>query len=465
MYMEKHTNEVEDNQMRALSWKTRVSYGLGDTACNVVYGMIGSLLTIFYTDYVGISAAAIGVIMLISRIFDGCSDVIMGFVVNKTHSKYGQSRPWILWMAIPYAVSAVLLFTVPHTATNIQLIYIFVTYNFTATVCYTALNLPYGSLSAMMTRSSRERDMLSIVRMALSPIGRIMAVTFTTPLVKLFGDDQAAWVKTMAIWAVLALLMLITCFKNCEEKVKIKVVKKEKIPVGKTFSALLKNQYFWAVLILWMMQNVITSITGTILSYYCKYILGNDTWMYSVLYMVETVTLIAATLCSPLLLKRLGKRNMSMIGCIGCLIGQFVFMVKPESFYWLLGCCIIRGICFAPLNSVIFGMLGDVVEFGQWKTHLRQESFIFAIGSVGTKLGNGITAAVLTQLLAFSGYVSKAGVTTQPQSVVNMIMNIYKVGPLIVWVTVVIILLLYRLDKKYPMIMKELEEREARGEL
>lgn len=181
--------------------------------------------------------------------------------------------------------------------------------------------------------------------------------------------------------------------------------------------------------------------------------------------MVETVTLIAATLCSPLLLKRLGKRNMSLIGCVGCLIGQFVFMIKPENFYWLLGCCIIRGICFAPLNSVIFGMLGDVVEFGQWKTHLRQESFIFAIGSVGTKLGNGITAAVLTQLLAFSGYVSKAGVTTQPQSVVNMIMNIYKVGPLIVWVTVVIILLLYRLDKKYPMIMKELEEREARGEL
>ena len=112
--MEKHTNEVEDNQMRALSWKTRVSYGLGDTACNVVYGMIGSLLTIFYTDYVGISAAAIGVIMLISRIFDGCSDVIMGFVVNKTHSKYGQSRPWILWMAIPYAVSAVLLFSTTY---------------------------------------------------------------------------------------------------------------------------------------------------------------------------------------------------------------------------------------------------------------------------------------------------------------------------------------------------------------
>lgn len=463
--MEKQTKEVVDDQMRPLSWKTRISYGIGDTACNIVYGMVGSLLTIFYTDYVGISAAAVGMIMLISRVFDGCSDVIMGFLIDKTKSKYGQSRPWVLWMAVPYALSAVLLFTVPHTTTNIQLIYVFVTYNFTATVCYTALNVPYGSLSAMMTRSSRERDMLSIVRMTVSPIGRIIAVTFTTPLVKLFGNDQAAWIKTMSIWAVLALIMLLTCFKNCEEKVKIQTVKKEKIPVGKTISALVRNQYFWAVLVLWMMQNVITSITGTILPYYCKYILGNDTWMYSVLYLVEVVTLIIATLFSPFLLKRLGKRNMSLIGCIGCLIGQLVFMVRPDSFYWLLGCCIIRGICFAPLNSVIFGMLGDVVEFGQWKTHLRQESFIFAIGSVGTKLGNGVTAAILTQLLAIGGYVSKAGVTTQSQSAVNMIMNIYKGGPLIVWVIVVTILVFYKLDKKYPIIIKELEEREAKGEL
>ena len=372
--MEKHTNEVEDNQMRALSWKTRVSYGLGDTACNVVYGMIGSLLTIFYTDYVGISAAAIGVIMLISRIFDGCSDVIMGFVVNKTHSKYGQSRPWILWMAIPYAVSAVLLFTVPHTATNIQLIYIFVTYNFTATVCYTALNLPYGSLSAMMTRSSRERDMLSIVRMALSPIGRIMAVTFTTPLVKLFGDDQAAWVKTMAIWAVLALLMLITCFKNCEEKVKIKVVKKEKIPVGKTFSALLKNQYFWAVLILWMMQNVITSITGTILPYYCKYILGNDTWMYSVLYFAETIVIILGAMVCPMFIKKWGKRNITLVGAVVAIAAQVCLMLNPNNFYYMFAITLIRSAGVAQLNATVFGMLGDVVEYSYWKNGFRQES-------------------------------------------------------------------------------------------
>ena len=178
---------------------TRLAYGGGDVACNVVYGMIATLLTLFYTDYAGVSVATVGLVMLISRFFDGGSDVVMGFIVDRTHSKWGQSRPWILWMSLPYALSAILLFSVPHTNATIQFLYIFVTYNFCTTVCYTAINLPYGSLSAMMTRDSKERDLLSVFRMGLSPMGRIIAVTCTMPLIKLFGDDQSAWIKVMSI--------------------------------------------------------------------------------------------------------------------------------------------------------------------------------------------------------------------------------------------------------------------------
>ena len=120
---------------------TRLAYGGGDVACNVVYGMIATLLTLFYTDYAGVSVATVGLVMLISRFFDGGSDVVMGFIVDRTHSKWGQSRPWILWMSLPYALSAILLFSVPHTSATIQFLYIFVTYNFCTTVCYTAINL------------------------------------------------------------------------------------------------------------------------------------------------------------------------------------------------------------------------------------------------------------------------------------------------------------------------------------
>lgn len=450
-----------------IKWSTRFAYGCGDTACNVVFGMISTLLTLFYTDYVGINPATIGLIMLLSRMFDGISDAVMGVIVEHTKSKWGKARPWILWMSVPFAICAVLLFAVPHTTATVQAIYIFVTYNLINTVCYTAINLPYSSLSAMMTRISSERDMLSVVRMGLSPFGRILAVTCTMPVVKLFGNDQAAWIKTMAIWAAIALILLLICFWKCEEKVVIEAKEKQgKIPLKQSLKALVTNQYFWAVVILWTMQNGIYCVTGTILPYYCKYIFHNDTWMYSALYLTETLIIVAATFFSPILLRKFGKRNMALAGACLAMAGQLIFCLKPENFAFLVFSCVIRGIGLAPLNSIVFGFLGDVVEFGQWKTHLRQESLIFAGSSVGMKVGAGLTSAIITGLLSFAGYVSSTtGSIQQPDSAIQMIINIYRFAPLVVWISVIITLALYKLDKMYPMIMKELEEREAKGML
>ncbi len=232
-----------------LSWMTRIAYGLGDTAQNVVWGAM-SILTFFYTDYAGIDAAMVGLVMLLSRCFDGVSDVIMGFIVEKTNSKWGKSRPWILWTSLPFAISIVLIYTVPQTSTALQFAYIFVSYNFCTTVCYTALNLPYGSLSAMMTRVSKERDMLSITRMALSPLGKILAVSATLPLIKVFGDTQMAWVKVMSIWAVLALALLLLCFYKCKETVVIEARRKvTSVPVKQSLKVLVLNKYFFSKLI------------------------------------------------------------------------------------------------------------------------------------------------------------------------------------------------------------------------
>ena len=450
-----------------LSWPMRLSYAGGDVACNVVFGMVGTLLTLFYTDYVGINPATVGLIMLLSRVFDGASDMIMGIIVEKTNSKWGKSRPWILWMSVPYALSAILLFTVPHTMGMVQAIYIFVTYNFCTTVCYTAINLPYGSLSAMMTRVSSERDMLSVVRMGLSPLGKIVAVTFTTPLVKLFGNDQAAWVKTMSVWAVLALILLLICFANCKETVVIAGKEKaEKVPVKRGLKLLVTNQYFWAVLLLWMFQSVSFSVSGTILPYYCKYIFENDTWLYSTLYLVEILTMVVCIfLCAPLI-KKFGKRNIALAGSCIALGGQLLFFLNPYSLTWMVMSCVARAVGLAPLNAVVFGMIGDVVEFGQWKTHVRQESLIFAGGSIGTKVGTGVASAAMTGLMSLAGYISTStGAVSQPESALNMIIQIYKIGPMIVAGGVLIVLLFYKLDEKYADIMKELIDREARGEL
>ncbi|MGL6202638.1 MAG: MFS transporter [Lachnospiraceae bacterium] len=449
-----------------LSVSTRFSYGFGDTACNIVFGMISTLLTLFYTDYVGISVATVGLVMLISRVFDGTSDVIMGFIVDRTKSKWGKARPWILWMSIPYCISAIALFLVPQTNETLQFWYIFITYNLCTTVFYTAINVPYGTLSTLMTRSSHERDLLSIFRMSMAPVGRIIAVTFTMPVVKLFGDDQGAWVKTMSLWVVLAFIMLITCFVKCKETVQFEAVEKTKVPLRKNVKALLTNQYFWATLVLWTVTCIHGTIVGTSLPYYCKYIFNNDSWMYSVLYFAEAGTLVVGAMICPFLLRKIGKRNLSLIGAVVAVIAHALLLLNPYSFSWALVTSIFRALGEAPLTAVVFGMMGDVIEFGQWKNHIRQESLVFGGGSLGFKIGTGITSAVITSLLNRAGYISSTGGTVvQPGSVISMIKNIYIWGPILVWVVAVIVLIFYQLDKKYKRIMDELGEREKRGEL
>lgn len=454
-----------------LSWWTRIAYGCGDTACNIVMaGMVNSLLTLFYTDYAGVSIATVGLVFLISRFFDGTSDVIMGILVEKTHSRWGKARPWILWMSIPYVICSIALFTVPQTSNTLQFWYLFVTYNLLGTVCYTAINVPYGTLSTMMTRSSHERDMLSIVRMSLAPVGRLIAVTLSLPVVKLFGNDQAAWVKAMMMWSALAFVLLMICFFNCKETVHISTStaandKAPKIGFGRSLKALLGNKYFWATLILWTVTVVQQTLVGTLAPYYCKYIFENDN-LYSILYMGENITLIAGALICPSLLKRFGKRDLCLAGCVIAVAAQLALLVNQQSFAWMMGVTIIRAIGQAPITAVIFGMMGDVVEYGQWKFHVRQESLIFGGGSLGFKIGSGISAAIVTSLLGISGFVSSAtGGAVQPDSAKSMIINIYQYGILGIWIVAIVVLLLYRLDKVYPKIMEDLHQREQAGEM
>lgn len=467
---------------KKINWGTRFAYAGGDVACNIVFGMIGALLTSFYTDTIQIDAAIIGYIMLGSRVFDGFSDIIMGIVVEKTHSRFGKARPWLLWMSIPFCLSAVLLFTVPRGDTVplwAQILYIAVTYNFCTTICYTAINLPYGTLSTLMTRSSHERDMLGNVRMGLSPLGKILAVTCTPILVGMMGGikDANAWAYTMAIWSTVGLILLLINFIFCKEIVKPEQEKKlesteknVKLPMKKALKFLVKNQYFWAVLLLWMFQSVSFGVIGTTLPYYAKWVLQdyNLDQYYNTLFLVETLVLVGGVfVCMPLM-KKVGKRNMALAGGLFALASQIMFAfysycVKFNSVGMMYAICILRSIGLAPLNAVVFGMLGDVVDFGHWKNGVRQEAFICAGGSVGTKLGSGLASVVITQLLSFAGYDGSIDPTKggqQSASAISMIEGLYVWGPLIIAAGVCLVLFFYKLDKKYDAMMLALTKRE-----
>ncbi|MGN1007896.1 MAG: MFS transporter [Butyricicoccus sp.] len=446
-----------------VSMREKLSYGLGDTACNIVVGLTTSLLSLFYTDYIGVSIGTVGLIILLSSFFDGISDVIMGLIVDRTHSKHGKARPWILWTSIPYAVGCVLLFTVPAGSGMVRAIYIFITYNFVQTVCYTALNLPYSSLAALMTRNQYERGSINAIRMALSPFGRILATAATLPLVKLLGGDQRAWILAAVIYGALALVLLLICFFNTKERVQVASEKADtKVPIGTSLKALFRNKYWALGLLLWAMLSVYMTLSGTSLSYYSKWILGNDL-LTSPLYLAEQIPSIGLIFFVPLLLRKISKRNLALAGAVICIVGQTGLILDRGNFTFALISAICRGIGQAPLMGVVFSFIADSVEDGQYKTHLRMEGLIYSAASVGSKLGGGLMSAAFGWIMGWAGYDGLAAV--QSATALDTISALFIWGPIIVWGVTAIILLFHRLEKQYPAIMKELAERESRGEL
>ena len=210
------------------------------------------------------------------------------------------------------------------------------------------------------------------------------------------------------------------------------------------------------------MTCVHSTLVGTDLPYYCKYIYGNDTWMYSSLYLAENITLIVGAMVCPLLLGRFNKRDLSLAGCILAVVGHLLFLINPFSYEWAMAVTIIRGIGQAPLTALVFGMMGDVIEYGQWKFHIRQESLVFGGGSLGFKIGTGLTSAMISALLTGAGYLSSTtGGAVQPESAKHMIIAIYEFGPVIIWGVAIVVLLFYKLDKIYSKVMADLAEREA----
>lgn len=451
----------ESKEFHVVSLREKVCYGLGDSACNVVYGLCSTLLTFFYTDYVGISMATVGIIFLITRVFDGISDIIMGFITDRTKSKYGKARPWILWMSVPYAVTFVLLFLIPADATEmVQAIYIFVTYNLVNTVVYTALNLPYSTMASLITRDEKSRASTQAWRIFCGPGGKMVVTVSTLPLVNFFGGTQRSWIIVACIYAVVALILLLICFFNIEERVVIEAAQDKTFTVGENLKALFSNQYWAICLGLWGFMVMMSTVSGTITTYYCKYTLGNEE-LYSMIYAAELIAQCVVVMIVPHFVMRFGKRNLTMAGILLVIVAQLVWMTSPVNVTVAMISAVLRGIGVAPLWACVFPMIADSAEFGQWKTHVRQDGMIFSAASVGSKLGGGLASAGIGLLMDSVGY--NGMLATQSAGVMDMIYNICMYAPIGFSLIIVVLCLLYKLDKIYPQVISDLKERDAQG--
>lgn len=442
----------------------KFAYGCGEISTNIVFTIATSLLTMFYTDVAHVPAAVIGMIIALSQVFNGVSDIAAGFIVDRTRSKYGRARVWMLRMSVPYAIAAVLLMTVPQVGEFAQAIYIFITYNLMLTVVYTLFQLPFATTMTYMTRDQTERAQINIIRMAMSPIGNILVTLLFTRILSMMPnggmDSQKNWILLTAIYAILAAAMMLFCFASVRERVEVHdEADGEKIPLKKAVPALFQNKYFIMLFLFFVFFAMYQTFAGTMATYYCKWIVGDTNIIGNVNTACYGIT-IFATLLLGKFMHLTTKRNWCILGAAFIIAGSLILLVSPQNVALVTFGGLLRGIGMTPILGMIFTMIADAIEYGQWKTGLRTAGAIQSATTSGQKFGQGIGSALIGFIMQANEYDGTLAV--QSAHALGTIQNLFIYGVSFLGILMIVILLFYKLDKEYPAIIEELLAREAK---
>jgi sugar (glycoside-pentoside-hexuronide) transporter len=441
-------------------WRQRIGYGVADTACNLVWQMITLYLMFFYTDVMELNPISVGVMFLVTRIIDGVTDVLMGILIDNTNTKWGKSRPYFLWGAIPFAVFAVATFYVPDFGPQGRLIWAYATYT-GLSLMYTMVNIPLASILPSLTDNAYERTVLATTRMVFSFLGATLISTVAMPMIDALGDGNKAsgYFTTMAIWAVVAALLFLFSFKNVEERVEVVQVKRVSLV---TAYHSLKENGPWKVFAL----NIVFMwgaffFQGGALIYYVTYNLHQPE-LVSVIAGITAFVPMIGTLAAPLLSKRMLKIRVYQIASVVMLFGMSIMLLIPSTFALICGAVVV-GLGFGLRNSIYFSMQADPIDYGEWKSGVNVAGILSAVNGFIGKISFAIAGAASGYLLSSNGYIPDAD---QAESALTAIKACYFYIPMLLIVSsIVLMTFFYKLDYIFPRITAELDERKSKETL
>lgn len=444
------------NRIKKLSVVNKLAYASTDTAGNLLYCTLTSFILYFYTDVFGISVGMAGTILLVARIFDSIDAPIWGLIIDHTNSKHGKSRPWFLWLAVPFGIFLTLSFLTPNLSTGQKAIYAMVTYLLTG-IIYTGISTPITAILPNLSNDSDERVQLNSWRMIGGNLGYFVTASFTLPLVAALGggNDQRGFALTAGMYSLIAVVMFIFAFSKTEE---INQTAEQSLPIRDSFKAM-KHNWPWVIIVLgnifyWLGNTVRTS---TVI-YYAQYNLGNKNYA-SVLNGLVLAQVIGVALI-PLLVKRISKTHTMMLGMAVAAVGQVLIGLSGDNFTMIAGSWIIAALGTGIAVSMPFAMLSDTVDYGEWKNGVRASGFLTAIGSsFCIKMGSGIGGFLPSMIMQKMGYKPNAVQTSSALQAINFS---FVWLPAICFAIGGLIMLAYRTyEKNEQQVRQELEQRRA----
>jgi len=446
-----------------LPFVTKVAYGLGDFASQLMWSLASSYLALFYTDNVGLAAGAVSVLLLVARIADAVFDPVMGAYAERHTTRYGRFRPWLLYASPILAVSVVLTFmTVPGGDTP-KLIWAGITYLFMGFM-YSAVNLPYGALSAVMTRDSGERVALNSYRMIGTNLGAVALSAATMPLVLHFsgvGDGESTTVRgytiTAAIMALVAVPLFWLVFAACREIVQPEA-EQIRVPLREAISVVLHNKPLMLVtLALFLALGNVFGRIG-VATYYYIYVMGR----YDLIALMMMLPSIAGAVGIALfarLATRLGKKRTVILSLVCAAVPTIVlFFVDPSNIPMVATLNVLYGLGNFAV-PVLMSMVPDSIDYAEDRTGVRSDGIAYATTSMGTKIASGLSAAIGLALLGAFGYVANADQSQTALTGINFTVNIF---PALLSLLAIIPIAFYPLtEEKYEQIRERLKARHA----
>lgn len=451
------TNPLQQNQIKPLKWPEISIYCLGFGANTFTNMMLGAYLPFFWSDVMMLPLTAMATIMLVSRLLDGSSDIFMGFMVDRTKSRYGKARPWLLWMALPGLISFSALFYAPNLSETGLIIYAFITYNCVAFFIATAMTIPLQSLLSMITDDPKKRVTMNMLGMGFCTAFVVLGNMYILDSIEAMGGGSQGYWRFFTLMGLITMGMYILAFWGTRERVvRSEAGKEEKIPILEVLKLLKANKWFIVITVFTVFAMLYPAFIG-INVYYMKYIMKNPNLMGPYMSTVYIAMLITLVLGSPIV-PRIGKVNAAFIGMFIQLVGNLLPLADTSSVPLLMVAAVLRGAGPALLLGINLSFMCDVVDYGEWKTGKRLEGIVFAGSSMGGKIGLGLGGAILAAMLAFGGYEGDAA--SQSQSALDAITITftwwYSLGTI---ACIIILFFLRRLERQMPQIRADLEER------
>jgi GPH family glycoside/pentoside/hexuronide:cation symporter len=393
------------NEDKKLSIKEKFGYGLGDTASNIVFQMVANFMLIFYTDVYGLSAAAAGTLLLTVRLFDGFTDPIMGSIADRTRTKWGAYRPYLLFLAVPYGVLACLAFITPDFDATGKLVYAYITYGLLMT-CYTAINIPYGALGGIMVNSPKERASLQSYRFAMAMAALVVIVWAIPKLVEFFGEgnDQLGYPLAMAFMGTLAAICFIFCFKMTKEKV-LPPVEADRKSAFTEFFSLFKNDQWVVIAAISLATLILIGIRSAVAPHYIKYYIGDASLISSFLTTAAIGSVLGAV-STNFLTKVFEKKVLFQFAIVIVIISHSLFyVVDSTQITAIFIIYFIANFAHMMLTPIMFSMVADTVDYGVLKIGKRLTAITFSGHLLAIKFGFAIGGALAGWILASYDYL------------------------------------------------------------